>query len=72
MTLSEAITEAEKNAKIYEARAEEILSHNSGNMNVSMEQAKLYDQYAKDQRQIRDWLRELQRYRWASHMDADG
>ena len=71
MTLSEAIINAEKNAEKFESRAEEILRHGSVAVGVSIEQANLYLQYAKEQRQIKDWLRELQRYRWMSHIDAD-
>ncbi len=71
MTLSEAISEAEKNAKKYEERAEEILKHKAGVTGLSMDQANLYMQYAKDQRQIKEWLRELQRLRWMSGSDTD-
>lgn len=71
MTLSEAIIDAENNAKKYEARAEEILKHGGGASGISLDQANLYLQYAKDQRKIKEWLRELQRYRWMSNMDSE-
>ncbi|MCR5300902.1 MAG: hypothetical protein K6E49_00515 [Lachnospiraceae bacterium] len=70
MTLSEAIADAERNARRYELRAEEILRQSSA-MGLSLDQANLYMQYAKDQRQIKEWLRELQLYRWQNRMDAD-
>lgn len=70
MTLSEAIADAEKNARRYEIKAEEVLRQSAA-MGFSIDQANLYMQYAKDQRQIKEWLRELQLYRWRNHMDAD-
>ena len=71
MTLSEAIAECERNARRYELRAEEILRHGDGAIGISLEQANMNLQYAKDQRQIKEWLRELQKYRWMNHMDSD-
>ncbi|MBO4265717.1 MAG: hypothetical protein J5910_00840 [Lachnospiraceae bacterium] len=71
MTLSEAIAECERNARRYESRSEEILKHGGGAAGISIEQAKMNLQYAKDQRQIKEWLRELQKYRWMNHMDSE-
>ena len=71
MTLCEAIVETEKEARRYEQRAEEILKHRPGTTGVPLEQAYIYLQYAKDQRQIKEWLRELQRYRWLNRMDSE-
>ena len=71
MTLSEAINNADKNALKFETRAEEILRHGPAATGLSLEQANLYLQYAREQRQIKEWLRELQRFRWMSQMDTD-
>lgn len=68
MTLSEAIHRAEETARDYDKKALACLEHYQP---MGPKQAELYMQYAKEQRQIKEWLKELQVYRWSSHMDAD-
>ncbi len=68
MTLSEAIHRAEETAKDYDKKALACLEHYQP---MGPKQAELYMQYAREQRQIKEWLKELQLYRWSSRMDAD-
>ena len=68
MTLTEAIRKAEETARDYERKALASLEHYQP---MGPKQAELYLQYAAEQRQIKDWLKELQAFRWASHMDAE-
>ena len=67
MNLCEGIHKTKECMKMYEEKA--CLCRQRGNVDYG--QIKLYEQYADEQRQILEWLKELQKLRWMNHMDAE-
>lgn len=68
MTLSQAIRQANENAESYKQKAAMCMRNDP--MIADM-QAEYYQKLAKEQEEIRDWLKELQILRWKSKIDAE-
>ena len=68
MTLSEAIHKADDRAKDYTERARMARRNDPS---IAPIQAEFYEECAEEQRQIKEWLKELQILRWRNRIDAD-
>ncbi len=69
ITISDAIHAAEEREKEFRNKADEILTHSGSE--CALIQVELNIQYAEEQKQIRGWLKELQKIRWYNHMDTE-